>query len=189
MSTPAPKLAPVDLYSLKKGDTDYLGNIIQQVYAKEPGKYLIYVTTDHQLICKGEDESVAKHANINKLLLQIGDFISHNRSLKPTYNSSLAYAMKIFFDGDAISSYHSLQNVHSNIKRHLTRRARLAYQAGAASILFLSLAAFLIAVRLVYPINWRLICLWLRFFRRLVAFFLLQLGLRASLLISTIASG
>jgi hypothetical protein len=148
VTTPAQKLAAVDLYSLKKGDTDYLGNIIEQVYAKEPGKYLIYVTTDHQLICKAEDESIARQANINKLLLQIGDFISHNRSLKPTYNSSLAYAMKIFFDGDAISSYHSLQNVYSNIKRHLTRRAKLAYQAGAASILFLSLAAFLIAVRL-----------------------------------------
>jgi hypothetical protein len=117
MTTPVSKLAPIDVYALKKGDTDYLGNIIEQVYAKEHGKYIIYVTTDHQLICKGEEESVANQENINRLLLQIGDLISHNPSLKP-------------------------------IRRHLTRRAKLAYQAGAASVLLLSLAALLIAVRI-----------------------------------------
>jgi hypothetical protein len=132
------KLSEVDV-ELKIGDKDGSGRQVQFIHAKDV-EHLIYETTEGQIVIKG-DLSLANHPGLNKLLTQIGDLVSHSPSLKKKYNSSRAHAMKVFLDGDAKTAHDLLRDVLEDMTRYLTRRAKLAYQAGAAILMLLSLIA------------------------------------------------
>jgi hypothetical protein len=130
------------------GDKDSSGRKIKFIHAKVLGKYIIYETTERQVLIAGDSVSLANNSRLNKLLTQIADLTTHTPSLKEKYNSSSAHAMKIFLDGDADASHELLRDVYKDMTRYLMRRAKVAYQAGAALLMLLSLIVFLIAYRL-----------------------------------------
>jgi hypothetical protein len=131
-------------YALKAGDKDCDGNTVRTVYARDE-TYIVYDTADRQLIFTGENEElIGQDSNVNRMLIQIGDFITHTPTLKRHYTSPMAFAMKIFFDGNPKGSYSSLRSIYRDIRRHLTRRAKLSYQVGALILMVIALIVFLL---------------------------------------------
>lgn len=124
---------------LKIGVKDSSGRQIQFIHAREES-YSIYETSDGQVVIRGRI-SLANVPDLNRLLTKIGDLVSHSRPLRKKYNSTRAHAIKVFMDGDAETSYKLFQEVFEDMTRYLSRRAKIAYQLGAAVLTLLSLVA------------------------------------------------
>ncbi len=128
----------IDL-KLKIGDQDSSGRKVCFIYSRN-SEHIIYETLEGQIVVQG-DISLANHPDVNRLLSQIGDLVTHTPSLKKKYNSSRAHAMKVFLDGDPKSSLDLFTDVVEDMTRYLTRRAKIAYQGGAAILMLLSVIA------------------------------------------------
>jgi gamma-glutamylcyclotransferase len=129
---------------LKIGIKDSSGRKIRRIHARESGRYTIYETTDNQIVIKGQ-VLLANVPELNRLLTKIGDLVSNAPSLGKKYNASRAHAMKVFMDGDSETSSCLFQDVFDDMARYLTRRAKIAYQLGAAILMLLSLIALPVA--------------------------------------------
>jgi hypothetical protein len=136
-----------DDLNLKKGDVDSSGNTVARIFSKEPGRYVIYETTDHEVKVRGTNVSLAHHPKITQLMSKLGDLTTHSRSLPTKYNSSMAHAMKILLDGDAEASYLSLLTTFRDMKRFLSRGAKFAYLSGASALMIVSFIAYVIAYK------------------------------------------
>jgi hypothetical protein len=130
------KRLEIDL-NLKIGEQDSSGRKVRFIHTKEPN-YIIYETLEGQVVVQGA-VALANHPEINMLLSQIADLLTNTPALKKKYNSSRAHGMKVFLEGDADSAFQVFTHLVSDIKRYLTRRARISYQAGAAACMLLSL--------------------------------------------------
>jgi len=139
----AAEKSPEDDADLKVGEKDRSGREVRFVYAKERG-YTIYEAADNQIIVRGRI-SLANLPELNRLLTKIGDLVSHSPSLRKKYNSTRAHAMKVLMDGDSETSTHLFQDVFEDMTRYLTRRAKIAYQLGAAILMLLSLIGLPVA--------------------------------------------
>lgn len=133
----------------KQGEKDLSGNTVRQVFAKRKGKYVIYETVRKQLIYNlDENFQVPENRKVSKLLIQVGDLVTHARILRSKYNSSLAYTMRTLFDGDAEGAEDALHRIIKDMTRHLNRRAKISYQIGAATMMILVLTAVVALFRL-----------------------------------------
>ena len=130
-------------FQLKNGDRDSSGRLVRFIYSKDT-EHIIYETVEGQIVVQG-NVSLANHPELNDLLAEIGDLVTHTPSLKRKYNSMRAHAMRVFLQGDAKSSIDLFSNVIEDMTRYLTRRAKIAYQAGAAAWMLLGLICIPIA--------------------------------------------
>lgn len=120
-------------YDLQVGSTDEFGRKVSKIYACEPGNYIIYSTEESGLELTGENEGIiSAHSEINQEILQISDYVRHDKKLKTKYMDSMAYAGKALFDGFPDVALASLKRVRNDIERYLQRKVELIYLAGAA---------------------------------------------------------
>src|ERR1051325_8077335 len=121
-----------DFDHLKVGDKDSSGRKIKFIHAKVLGKYIIYETTERQVLIAGDSVSLANNSRLNKLLTQIADLTTHTQSLKEKYKIIIQIIIKILIDGNPVPSYELPRHPPNHLIRYLMRRAKVAYQAGAA---------------------------------------------------------
>ena len=140
-ATPAPQVE-INL-ELKSGDRDPSNRLVRFIYSKD-ADHIIYETVEGQIVVQG-NVSLVNHPEVNDLLSEIGDLVTNTPSLKRKYNSMRAHAMKVFLQGDAKGSIGLFTSVIEDMTRYLTRRAKVAYEAGAAAWMLLSLVCVPIA--------------------------------------------
>lgn len=135
-------------YDLIKGDRDRNGNIIEYIYARMPGNYLIYRIENYELKVIAEDASlISSNTVFNKSLVQIGDYIAGDLELKKTYSHSIAFAIKNLYDGNTEIACSSLATTYENISRYLKRRSVAPYLLGSFGLVLISLIAYFLIYR------------------------------------------
>jgi hypothetical protein len=138
-------------YGLKIGDIDENGSKIEYIYECETGKYFLYHIKGFDLQIIAEDETlIGKNAKFNKLILQIGDYLSNEPALRGLYITHMVHAVKNLFDGNEDSAVETLASTYDSMTRYLKRHAVIPYLLGAFVLVFISLIAYFVS----YKFGW-----------------------------------
>jgi hypothetical protein len=120
--------------SLKIGDTDTLGNKVTRVFAREQvKKYAIWETEKGEVVIDADDESLFQHPDVQRWVIKVVGLQSQRPLLKSKYNSYVAHAYKLFFDGGPPACISVLKSLYEDLFRQLQRQAKLAFLLGASS--------------------------------------------------------
>jgi hypothetical protein len=135
-------------YNLKVGQSDRNGKKIEYIYACVPGVYCIYHIDKYDIQIIAEDEgSMTKDAEVNKLLLTVGDYFANDYKVRTKYISYMAYAVKTFYDDNKKNARQALTLTHENILRYLERKAEFAYLTGAFLMVLISLLTYFVVYK------------------------------------------
>ena len=145
---PSPVELPIKYkynYELKVGDDDRFGNKIEYIYENVVGEYLIYHIEDFDFQIQAEDQTlIGKNIKFNRLILQIGDYLSHERILRKRYITHIVHAFKNLYDGNEDVALDTLVLTYDNMTRYLKRRAIVPYLFGAFLLVLISLITYFV---------------------------------------------
>jgi hypothetical protein len=118
--------------SLRNGETDCLGNKVSRVFSRDPVKrYVIWETDAGNVVCDADDETVIAQPTVSEWTIKVAGLLSNQAAFKKHYNSYVAHAYKLCFDGDLQAALLTLKTTYDEIVRRLQRAAKLAFLLGA----------------------------------------------------------
>lgn len=130
-------------YSLKIGEKDNGGDTIENIFARNEGKYLIYSNTKGSIKLVAEDEALtSKNPEINEALMKIADYTRANAVINKKFQNSIAYALKVLYDGYGDTCLKSLNSTYEQIQKHLKRKAEIAYLTGGLVMVLFNLVTY-----------------------------------------------
>lgn len=141
------KQAPRHNYDLKCNGHDELDRKIKEIYAREPGRYIVYVTDDDMLhtLAEGKElELLNERVDINEERARIRDYKENAESLGPKYQNSYAKAMVAIMENRSNVGLVLLRRIRENMARFLKRESVFVYLLGAATATIAILLPYLI---------------------------------------------
>jgi hypothetical protein len=124
--------------ALTNGSKDSFGNTVSRIFAAEPDKgYAIWeAKEDGRVYCDADNNLLAENPAVSEWTIKLVSLIGEHQQFNGQYNSYLAHAYKLCFDGNSSAAVETLKTTYAEVKRRLAteRRAKLAYLLGALVI-------------------------------------------------------